>query len=61
MMSDQEKAAPQSNLPTVEQPEMSARKRARLEEERRMQELHERLMKYEFSPEDEAILDELGI
>ena len=40
---------------------MSERKRKRLEFERRAQELHAQMMNTKFSPEEEAILDELGI
>jgi hypothetical protein len=37
------------------------RKSKRLAEEQKQQELYRRFMAFEFSPEDEEILDELGI
>jgi len=40
---------------------MSARKRARLEHERRAQALLDEMNNMKFSPEEEAILDDLGI
>jgi hypothetical protein len=53
--------SPQTTEPTTGQPPISARKRARLEHERRAQAIFARMNDMEFSPEDEAILDELGI
>ncbi len=59
MENEQAKSEPVSPQ-TTEQP-MSARKRARLEHERRAQALLAEMRDTAFSPEEEAILDELGI
>ena len=58
----QAKSEPQQPAePTTEQPEMSDRKRARIEHDRQAQDLLAEMRDREFSREEEAILDELGI
>ena len=53
--------SPQTTEITTEQPAMTARKRKRLERERRAQELLAEMNDMKFSPAEEATLDELGI